>query len=219
MASDTTPATDARKEQKESRIRMVRKLMLRGYKEAEDIKAALHRLTPPVDVTIRSIYRYKGIIAIRNAKAINAKEGLNKTIEEIAFEIKENLEEISMELWRQYHSTQSVTHTCIACGKEQKIRIPSGPSYKVQALKEIRETTEKQLEIMQSLGLITKAPEKTQIIGPDGKPVASLVNVDRIVLNSQFISFIKAKYQNPTAVKHEIAENTAEVKIQKPLNV
>lgn len=215
MAKDTSKATDARKNKKEANIRMVQKLMIRGYKAVDDIKQALSRQNPPIELTDRTIYRYRGIIAMRNAKKIRNKEGLNKTVEEIAFEIKQTFEEVLTEAWRQYHSTAIQNHKCESCGKEQKVRIPTGPTYKIQALKEIRETTEKQLAILQDLGLISKEPTKTQIIGPDGKPVDSLVNVDKIELNQQFIAFIKAKYQQPTtAVIRSIVENTADKKVQ-----
>lgn len=215
MAKDTSIATDARKQRKEAKIRMVQKLMIRGYKAVDDIKQALARQNPPIELTDRTIYRYRGIIAMRNAKKIRNKEGLNKTVEEIAFEIKQTFEEVLTEAWRQYHSTLVTSHKCEHCAKEMKVRIPSGPTYKIAALKEIRETTEKQLAILQDLGLINKEPAKHQVIGPDGKPMDSLINVDRLELNAQFIAFIKAKYQNPTTIATEkkIAENTADIKI------
>lgn len=217
MAKDTTNAVDSRKQQKEARIRMVRKLIIRGYKAVDDIKQALSRQTPPIVLTDRTIYRYRGIIAARNAKMIREKNGLNKTVEEIAFELKETFEEVLTELWRQYHSTLYQGHKCEYCGKDLKVRIPAGPTYKIQALKEIRETTEKNLGIMQDLGLISKEPTKMQVIGPDGKPMSSLINVDRRELNIQFLSFIKAKFQNPTnpaAVIQNIVENTADKTIE-----
>jgi len=217
MAHDTSFATDARKQQKEARIRMVRKLIIRGYKAVDDIQQALSRQSPPIALTPRTIYRYKGIIARRNAKMIREKNGLNKTVEEIAFDLKQTFEEVLTELWRQYHSTLYQSHKCIFCDKEQKVRIPAGPTYKIQALKEIRETTEKNLGIMQDLGLISKEPTKMQVIGPDGKPMASLVNVNIAEMNAQFIAFIKAKHQNPTspaAVVQNIAENTADKKLE-----
>lgn len=169
---------DAKIQKKELRIELVRRLMLRGVKSPIEIQKSLATMDPPVILTLRSVYRYKGVLIRRNVKDVREKVGLNKTIEELAMELKSQFEEVSRELWKQYHSSYSKAST------------------KVQALKEIRETTQKYLEIMQSLGLISKAPEKHQMVDKDGNPIDP-VPAERVMLNQQFIAFIKAQYQEP----------------------
>ncbi len=208
---------DARTAQKEVRIRLVERLILRGYKDAGEIRQALANMNPPVRVTKRTIYRYKGIIARKNTEKIAKKEGLNKTVEEIAFEIKQTFEEVNAELWREFHKKQYVIAKCPHCEEEHRVKVPGAGTGKVQALKEVRETTKETLSLLQSLGLIHKEADKTSIIGPDGKPVDP-GSLDTAALNQQFIAFLKAKYQSPTGIKAEIEDNTAEAETKKRPN-
>ncbi len=198
--------TTARQEKKNMHIELVRRLMLRGVKSPTEIKSSLESMNPPVYVTLRSIYRYKSVVTRRTVVAIRNKEGLNKTIEEMAMELKNTFEEITREMWKQYHAPIRLRARCphpehkgnAACGLFAEFLLNSA-SVKVAALKEIRETAAKQLDVMQSLGLVNKAPEKHQMVDKDGNPVDP-IGEDKQVLNQNFIAFIKASFQDPVGV-------------------
>ncbi len=198
--------TTARQAQKELNIELVRRLMLRGVKSPTEIEQSLKTMNPPVHVTIRSIMRYKSIVTHRFVKDVSKKEGLNKTIEEMALELKLTFEEIARELWKQYHSPIVLRSRCPhtnhrgnnACGLTSEIYL-NAALVKVAALKEIRETAAKQLDIMQSLGLVNRAPEKLQLLDAQGNPIDPVAK-DRAVLNQQFNAFINATFKDPVGV-------------------
>lgn len=202
----STLGNTARTERKNMRIELVRRLMLRGVKSPTEIKQSLESMNPPVYVTIRSIMRYKSVITKRMVVAVREKEGLNKTIEEMAMELKNTFEEITREMWRQYHAPIVLRVRCphgehkglLACNLKAEVYL-NAAMVKVAALKEIRETAAKQLDVMQSLGLVNKAPVKIQSVDKDGNPVDP-VAANTAVLNQQFNAFINATYKDPVGV-------------------
>lgn len=194
----------AKQEQKQLRIELVRRLLVRGVKQPKEIKTSLESMNPPVSLSIRTIHRYLNVITRQNNKQIREKEGLNKTIEEMALELKQTFEEVSREMWRQYHAPIVIRVKCphpehrvgkLACGLVAEAHLNQA-MVKVAALKEIRETASKNLEVMQSLGLVNKAPEKHQMVDKDGNPIDPVSN-DKAVLNQQFIAFINSMYKDP----------------------
>lgn len=183
-------AANAKKAMKEQRIELVRRLMVRGVRNAEEIRVTLLRNDPPIDLTVRNIYRYKSIIKRRTVEKVATKMGLNKSIEELVIKLREDYDEVQRELWRVFH----------ACRPDQA-------SAKVAALREIRATADDWIERLQSLGMVYKAPDKHQMIGADGEPVDPLtVNVQ--ALNAQFVSFIKSQWQDPVGAtgSHEVVK-------------
>lgn len=184
-------------EQIEFRKDFVRRLMLRGIKKDWEIKNHFEGMTPPMPVSIRTINRYIADIKHESIEKIRSKEGLKKTVDEIALEIKENFEEISKELWTVYHTKNSLrcSKKCVKCNTEcdNTLTIASSPTAKVSALKEIGEITVKYKDILQSLGLLYKVPVQQQIVDADGKPV----DVDLVLLDQKFVSFFKAQFQDP----------------------
>jgi len=175
---------DARSASREANIELVRKLELRGVRKPLEIQAYFNRQSPPIDVTIRTIARYKAIVKKRNAKRLVESDELNKTLEELLYELRDDYFEVRREAWVIYHSATST------------------PAAKVQALALIGKTAEAWLDRLQSVGLVHKEPDKTQIIGADGKPIdpTTQINVNVENLAVQFTSFIKAKYQEPLGV-------------------
>jgi hypothetical protein len=90
--STKSESYNTRKMRKEQNIDFIRRLLLRKISSATDIKKALSEMDPPVNLTERSIYRYKGIIVKRTTLEIEKKHGgLSKTVEQIAYEVKETL--------------------------------------------------------------------------------------------------------------------------------
>lgn len=199
--------TAARTEQKEMRIELVRRLVLRGVSAPREIKQSLESMNPPVSLTIRSIHRYKSVVTHRHVAAIRGKVGLNKTIEEMAMDLKNTFEEVSREMWRQYHAPIRLRAKCPhpdhrgpkTCRLYADLYLNSA-LVKVAALKEIRDTAAKQLEVMQSLGLVNKAPEKHQMVDKNGNPVDP-GEMDKQKLNNQFIAFINATFKDPVGVQ------------------
>lgn len=163
-------------------------------------------MNPPVYVTLRSIYRYKSIVTHRNVVAIRKKEGLDKTIEELAMDLKNTYEEVSREMWRQYHAPILLRARCPHpdhkgkndCGYIAQMQLNQA-MVKVAALKSISEIAAKQLEVMQSLGLVNKAPDKHQMVDAQGNPIDP-IGSDKMVLNQQFNAFINATYKDPVGV-------------------
>lgn len=163
-------------------------------------------MDPPVHVTTRTIFRYKAIIEHRMVREVRKREGLNKTVEELALELKKTYEEVNRELWKQYHAPVRLRARCPhlehkaqnSCGLYAEILINSA-MVKVAALKEIREMAGKQLEIMQSLGLVAKAPEKHQMVDAQGNPIDPIA-ADKMVLNQQFMAFVNATFKDPVGV-------------------
>lgn len=182
-----TKIPNARKQKKETQIALVQQLMLKGVSNAEQIQAALKTMTPPVVLTTRTIYFYKGIIIRRNMETLKSKEGLTQTISEIALELKQTNEEVLRQLWIQYHSALA------------------GPGDKIRALAEIRKTVAEKTELLQSMGLVHEEPVKFQQIGKDGKPVDPTVT-NKSVLVGDFLAFIKARYQTPVGSEKQVRE-------------
>lgn len=164
-------------------IELVRRLMARGVRRIPDIIAALKQMDPPVDITERTLWRYKGILKKRMVWAVRHKEGLNQTVEEIALQIKENVEEVLRELWTVYHSTDNAVA-------------------KIMALQQIRKASDEWVKTLQTMGLVYKAPEQHQLLDAQGNPT-NPPDVNVAVLNQDFTAFIKAKYQNPVGVKEK----------------
>lgn len=171
---------DARRDQQEANIEVVRKLAIRGVRKPLELQAYFKRLSPPIEVSIRTIARYKSIIKSRTAKEIIEQEGLHKTTSELVYELKETFEEVNRELWMIVNSSKT------------------SPRDKISAMAEINRTADKWLDKMQSLGLIHKEPDKLQFIGKDGKPAPPPeFSVDIQKLEVQFVQFVKTMYQNP----------------------
>lgn len=170
---------NALKMKKEMYIDLVRKLMIRGLKTAPEIQEALAEMDPPVKITTRSIYRYRGIITRRSKAEIEAKHGLQMTVHEMAHKLKSAFEEITRELWVQYHSEGAAPRT------------------KVAALSQIRATTENYTKLLQSMGLIHEAPQKHQYVGADGNPVQPPGAENKQQIIADFMAFVKARYQDP----------------------
>ena len=184
-------AADGRKIEKELKIDMVRRLMLRGIKNTKEIQDVLAKNVPPIPLTTRTIHRYKAIIKFKSTEAIRKQEGLNRTLEELAYELKSNFEEVMREAWQTYH------------------RGTTNGSAKISALRLIEQTAKDQTELLQSMGLVAKIPMKHQILGADGNPVDPTINVNKAELNMQFISFIKAKFQSPVGILREEVKTNA----------
>lgn len=199
--------SDTSSSQRQVRIGIIKRLLLRGVKSVPDIQQNLKSIDRNMVVDDRTIFRDLATIKEEHLQAVREKQGLQKPLEELIIELKENFDEISRELWNQYHAPQVYTTRCPHpdhkgandCGFEAQIKIQSTAT-KVMALKEIRTTAEKVLELMQSTGFIDKAPEKIQFLDKDGKPTDPTGD-SKQVLNQQFISFFKATFQNPHGVK------------------
>lgn len=204
------PQTNSKEEQLRTRVELTRRWILRGIKSAEDIQEQFKALAKSDKnfgeaPSIRSVYRYIGIVKEEGAKAVREREGLNKTMDEMAIDLKNVIDEVARELWKQYHAPSVFRTRCPhpdhkgdkACGYEAELKIQFG-QMKVQALKEIRVAAKEWVEMMQDLGLAYKAPEKHVVMGPDGKPLPALnINIDKAVINQEFISYIKSKFQKP----------------------
>lgn len=188
----------------DKRVDLTRRYMLKGLTQAEEIHFQLQQIG--IECTLRSVYRYMGLVKIRGIEAVRTREGLDKPIEELAHDLMEIIEEVSRELWKQYHAPIIYKAKCPhfshhkgkdACGLEAEIALQFG-QVKVMALKEIRQTAKEWLETMQSLGLAHKEPDKLQAVGKDGKPLEALPGaVDKEALSQEFTSFVKAKYMKP----------------------
>jgi len=185
-------AANTRREHKEQAIEMVRRLMVRGIRSAIEIQVTLEKNKPPINVTVRTVRRYKAIIKRRNIEKLSNGMGVHKSVEELVLQLKEDYDEITRELWKTYHAPTT------------------GASAKVSALKEIRETTSDLVERLQSLGLIAKAPEKHQLVDKDGNPVdPAPTNI--MLLSQEFNAFVKAKLQDPigSTGNHEVVKRLA----------
>lgn len=220
--SNTVSSTDRFKSKeirKEKALEIVRRLMIRGVDDAEEIQQHLKNFRIPIDVALRSIYRYKAIIRKRTQKQIEQKYGLSKTVEEMAYEIKEMLDEVQRELWTQYHTTTPKVMQCPCggrgCTKEIVVQLPATPGDKIQALRAIRDTAKIYADKFQDLGLVDRAPIKTQMVGPDGKPIDPLQIENKTQLVQEFLAFYKAKYQLPVGSQKQVDQVKVEAK---PLN-
>lgn len=175
---------NALKENKNLRVDLVRRIMLRGITAPLEIQTALLHSEPPLQLTLRTIYRYKGIIARRSIKAIRDKEGLNETIEQIVSNLKDTINEVVRELWKQYSSREA------------------SPGEKIAALREIRKAGDEWMKTLQSVGLVRTAPVQHQMLDKNGNPI-NPVEVDKAQIEQEFVAFIKAKFQEPLGVSHE----------------
>lgn len=178
---------DARKAQKEYRIDLVRRLIVKGVTNGLEIQKALAKMDPPVELTMRTIYRYKGILIKRNLTMVRSNEKVHQTAEQAAMSFLESSEEIIKEAWKQYHS------------------LVATPSAKVSALRIIKDTIKDKTELMQSLGLVYKSPLKHQVVDKEGNPTDPAVNVNAINLNQEFVAYLMAKFQTPILKKPEPA--------------
>lgn len=197
--STGSAGADVRREEREILLEVVRRMMIKGVTEASEIKKQLKALG--YERTVRSIYRYVSIIRKRHAKAIEERVGLNKSVEELAFELKQTYDEVNKQAWIEYHrkNKSKVKVKCPnpSCNLEHEVEvnIPINDSAKISALKLIKDIASEHLELMQSLGLVHKEPTKTQLLGADGKPIVS----DLDQLNQAFTSFFKTMKQLPVA--------------------
>lgn len=177
--SESTPGqpTLSRIQQtKEMHIELVRQLMLKKVTRAEDIKNHLEMMDPKIILTLRTIYRYKGIIKRRLMNQIKSDGAVGKPVSELLYEMRQTYDEVVKQLWRVYHSTTS------------------GPAAKVSALKEIRAATDTRIMVLQKLGLVHEEPNKLEVSTPDGQ----LIEVgDKNKINANFVAFVKAQFQDP----------------------
>lgn len=164
--------TLSRTEEKDLIIDLVRRLMLRGVSSTKAIQS--HLKEKGFSRTKRSIYRYKSIVKKRMEKAIREKDGLAESVEQLAYKLKETYEEISREAWREYHRKEQSGHV------------------RIQALKTIQSTAKEYVELMQSMGMTYKAPDKVMSVNQN---IDLPYNTEE--LEAEFVSFIKAKYQDP----------------------
>lgn len=185
MAADMPDVADKRRKQ-EAQIEMTRRLQLKGIRTAEDVAAAMTRAGMPV--TVRTVYRYKQIIAKRVEHEIRQKHGLNQTVEELAHQLVAVLEETNAELWKIHHAPAKVT--CEHCKK--LTNSGAGTAVKLGALREIKDIALKTVAAMQSLGLIVSSPTI-----PEGE-VAEVR--DKEALEQQFASFIAAEFTAPRGI-------------------
>lgn len=174
----------ARKDKKELKIQIVSDLMLKGIRNAEELHKVLLNSSPPMNIPIRSIVRYKSIINKRNETAVKSRANLAQTVEETALSIKQNFDLVTKEMWQTYHSSGTAAKT------------------KATLLTAIRDTCVKSVELMQSLGLVEERPQQLQYLDKDGKPT-DVPNVEVMVLDQQFTAFIKANYQLPLGVNEK----------------
>lgn len=193
---------DVRKADKEVALDLIDRLLTRGIKSPTEIQKSLEANTPPVYVKGRTLFRYIATVKRRHHEEVKAKIGINQTVEESAYNLKKTIEEVLRELWKQYHAPVIMDAKCFHCDKTFTIRSKFSAQVKVQALKEIREGTQELLKTMQSLGLVHKAPETHQVLGPDGKPIDPGA-AEKVALNQTFIAFIKATYQDPVGAGNE----------------
>lgn len=184
---------NARAALKEYRMNVVRRLIIRGIDTSAEITEQLASLKKPILVDQRTVRRWMAEIKLNSLKAASKKEGLDKTIDELVIDLKEQFDEVNKELWKVYHNpaTQSAA--------------------KVAALKAIREGAEEWIEKLQVLGLVATAPQTHQMLGADGKPIdpttSVVFNTDKMVLNQQFNSFIKTLHQDPISELPQSNEN------------
>lgn len=197
---------------KEKALEIVRRLMIRGVDDAVEIQEHLRRFKIPINVGLRSIYRYKAIIRKRSKKQIEEKYGVSKTVEEMAFEIREMFDEVQRELWTQYHQTTPKKVLCNCggegCTKEIIVQLPPTPGDKIRALREIRETAKHYAEKLQDLGLVNRAPTKVQMVDAQGNPIdphAGLME-NKTQLVAEFLAFYKSKYQDPVGSDKQIKQ-------------
>lgn len=178
---------DIRRANREANIELVRKLHIRGVTSTREIQAYFLRQDPPIRVKNRTIERYKGIVKMRNAKRLVKSEQLWKTVEELALELRDGYRELTKEAWIIVHSKHST------------------PGERIKAMALIKEISENWIKRLQSLGLVHEEPTKIQAIGADGLPVdpQSQVEVNIESLNTEFVSFIKAKYQDPVGTTND----------------
>lgn len=224
VENPTTPAThegdrefyqkgaDVRKQQKEIVITIIERYMLRGVKSATDLQKKLKEHTPSYDLSMRTVFRHMATIKRRNNEEVKRKVGINQSIEEMAYNLKKTMDEVTRELWIQYHSPVVMNVKCPDkdCGNVFRLESRFGAMVKVAALKEIRAASEEWLKTMQSLGLVYQAPSKSQLIGADGNPVDPQIVIEKAELNQQFIAFIKARHQDPVGTgKEEIQAGQA----------
>lgn len=198
--------------------KVIRALLLRGVKDIEEIQTQLGKQNPPINVSMRTTFRYMADLRKEMELAIANKEGLKQSVEEMAYTLIQVFEEVSRELWKQYHAPTKVSARgeCQHCKKDTVLEfsIPGYSLIKVAALKEIRTTAEKQVEKLQSLGLAHKAPEKHQMLDANGNPIDP-AELNKQALNQQFISFIKATFQNPVGLnKPDMDKPAVEQKAQ-----
>lgn len=168
------------REVRETNIELVRKLQIRGVTKVNEIQAYFRRQEPPIIVKNRTVERYKSIVKKRNARRLVSSEKLWKTVEELALELRDNYREVLKELWVIVH------------------RREASPRDKIAAMTQITNISENWIKRLQSLGLVHEEPEKHQMVGADGNPIdppPAQVNIEN--LNTEFIAFIKAKFQNP----------------------
>lgn len=180
---------------------MVRRLMIRGVKSATEIQKALAQNDPPIKLTVRTIYRYTGIISKRTTEEARRKVGINQTVEEIALKLKAIIEEVSKEAWRQYHAPATMNIKCPHCDDKFKMSMDFG-MLKIQALRLITDNAKDWTKTLQSLGLVNTAPIQHQLLDKDGNPTDP-ISLPSTILNQQFNSFIKSQFQDPIGIVQE----------------
>lgn len=161
-------ANHARTLEKEKNIQIIKRLQLKGITAAKEQQEILAK--NKIHLTLRTIYKYRGVIKRRHTKRLMESNELNKTVEELALELKDDYDEVTRELWKIYHSGAAST------------------TDKIRALSDIRKSSSEIIDKLQSLGLTHKEPEKLDI------------NMQQPVieeLNMQFNAFIKSKWQDP----------------------
>lgn len=184
---------DVRLIEKELVMDLIRQWQIKGVDKARDIQKLLRK--QGIVRTQRSIYRYIKEIKETNVARIRKSGEIKKSVEELAFELRETYNEVTSELWKEYHRKEEliVKHTCRHCnkGSDISVRVPNSGSVRVQALRAIKEATRENVELMQSMGLVFKAADKVHNVNVD-------LPMSREELNQDFTAFIKAKYQDPT---------------------
>ncbi len=190
---------DVRKEQKDLLLTIIERYMIRGVKGATDIREALKQNTPSYDVSLRTVFRHMHTIKRRNNEEVKRKVGINQSIEEMAYNLKKTMDEVTREGWKQYHAPVVMSVKCPDkdCGMTFRLESKFGAMLKVAALKLIKENALEILETMQTLGLVYKAPITTQMLGADGQPVDPKTVIEKAELETNFIAFINAQYKDP----------------------
>lgn len=210
LAKGSRASADSRKAAVLTRQAQIKKLIIRGVKDVPSLHASITQMGYTVD--IRTVQRDVAAIKVQHEKDVREKVGLDRSIEELVINLQATFEEITREAWKIYHQSNKIEQSvvCYGCKVTNKamFTIPSAPAAKVAALKLIKETSEDIIERLQSLGLVFKAPDKTQhqFVGSDGKPVDKST-LDLEVLNAEFTTFITQHHQDPLVLNPKASTN------------
>lgn len=191
-----------RETDREFKVRLVRKLMLKGVINADDIKDQLAVQQPPIIVEKRTVYEYMRDVRRMAKEDMEESEELKQTTEEIAIWLREQYGQIIRNLWIEHDKPAKVFEVRDKQTGEKKVVSEHNGFVKIAALTQIRTTIKEMMEMMQSLGLTHKEPEKSQLLDADGNPLDKTPQ-KMFELNEMFVAFVKSQWQKPIGILEE----------------